>query len=297
MLLNRALSFSVDLPNDQFELLQLSGAWARERYVHKRELVPGMQAIESRRGSSSHNNNPFFALLANGATEDHGDVYGFSLVYSGSFAGRRRGRSIPYGARLHGDQPVRFRLAAGSRAKRSRRRKRSWSTRRKALAACRRRIMSCIAPVYAAARSAMPCVPILVNNWEATYFNFNADKIEAIAKAGSELGIELFVLDDGWFGQRDNDNSSLGDWIVDKNKLPNGLEDLAERVRANGLEFGLWFEPEMVSPDSDLYRAHPDWCLHVPGRRRTEARQQLILDLSREDVQNYIVDALSAILG
>ena len=139
--------------------------------------------------------------------------------------------------------------------------------------------------------------PILVNNWEATYFNFNADKIESIAQAGSKLGIELFVLDDGWFGKRDNDNSSLGDWVVDYKKLPGGLNDLAERVRSHGLQFGLWFEPEMVSPDSELYRAHPDWCLHVPGYRRTEARQQLILDLSREDVQSYIVKSLSDILN
>ena len=167
----------------------------------------------------------------------------------------------------------------------------------KGSAPCRALTTSCTARDYAAARFRDAIRPILVNNWEATYFDFDADKIEAIAKAGSELGIELFVLDDGWFGRRDSDNSSLGDWIVDKKKLPNGLEDLAERVRGHGLEFGLWFEPEMVSPDSDLYRAHPDWCLHVPGRRRTEGRQQLILDLSRKDVQAYIVESVSGILA
>src|SRR6185437_10268649 len=112
-------------------------------------------------------------------------------------------------------------------------------------------------------------------------------KIEALAQSASELGIELLVLDDGWFGRRDSDNCSLGDWIVDQKKLPSGLDDLAQRVRSRGLQFGLWFEPEMVSPDSELYRAHPDWCLHVEGRRRTEARNQLILDMSRADVRDY----------
>ncbi|CAE6435474.1 unnamed protein product [Rhizoctonia solani] len=267
--LTRALSFSVDLPHDRFELLQLSGSWARERYVHERALTPGVQAIESRRGSSSHNNNPFFALLAEGATEDHGDVYGFSLV---KLRGRRRaGESFqtPEAVLVFSHKG----LGTMSRTYHELYRTRL----------CR-----------GAFREAVR--PILVNNWEATYFDFNADKIEAIAKTGSELGIELFVLDDGWFGHRDSDNSSLGDWVVDQKKLPNGLEDLAERVRSHGLEFGLWFEPEMVSPDSDLYRAHPDWVLHVPGRRRSEGRQQLILDLSRADVQDYIVEAVSGIL-
>lgn len=139
--------------------------------------------------------------------------------------------------------------------------------------------------------------PILINNWEATYFNFNADKIEELAVVGKELGLELLVLDDGWFGKRDNDKSSLGDWFVDLGKLPKGMPDLVSRVNRQELAFGLWFEPEMVSPDSDLYRAHPDWCLHVPGRRRTEARQQLILDYSRQDVRDYIVTVITDILA
>jgi alpha-galactosidase len=136
----------------------------------------------------------------------------------------------------------------------------------------------------------------LVNNWEATYFNFNADKIEQIASAGRDLGIELFVLDDGWFGKRNDDTTSLGDWVVDKNKLPQGLEDLVKRVRDLDMQFGLWFEPEMISPDSDLYRQHPDWCLHVEGRRRTEGRQQLILDFSRQEVGDAVADMVRSIL-
>ncbi len=139
--------------------------------------------------------------------------------------------------------------------------------------------------------------PILINNWEATYFDFDADKIEAIAREGKSLGIELFVLDDGWFGKRDNDLSSLGDWVVDRRKLPDGLDSLARRVTDMGMQFGLWFEPEMVSPDSDLYRSHPDWCLHVPDRPRTVGRNQLVLDLSRSEVCDYIVQSISDILS
>ncbi|WP_274649827.1 alpha-galactosidase [Paenibacillus humicola] len=295
MSMQRALSASVDLPHDRFEMLQLSGAWGRERYIHRRALVPGTQSVESRRGASSHMQNPFFALLSEGSTEDTGEVYGFSLVYSGSFAGGVEVDQFHTARAYIGINPFDFswRLEPGE----------SFQTPEavmvfsaEGLGGMSRayhelyRTRLCRGAFRDAAR------PILVNNWEATYFNFNADKIEAIAKAGSELGIELLVLDDGWFGRRDSDNCSLGDWVVDKNKLPGGLKDLADRVRSQGLQFGLWFEPEMVSPDSDLYRAHPDWCLHVPGRRRSEGRRQLILDLSRPDVQDYITDAVGAIL-
>lgn len=139
--------------------------------------------------------------------------------------------------------------------------------------------------------------PILINNWEATYFHFNAEKIEAIAKVGKELGMELLVLDDGWFGNRNDDTTSLGDWFVNTKKLPNGLEDLALRVKSRQMSFGLWFEPEMVSEDSDLYRAHPDWCLHVPERANSESRHQLVLDFSRDDVCEEITRKVAAILS
>jgi alpha-galactosidase len=292
----RALSMSVDFAHDRYDLLQLSGAWARERYMHRRPLAPGLQAVESRRGASSHAQNPFVALLGRGADEDHGDVYGVSLVYSGSFTA---GVEVDpfHAARLFiGINPFDFgwRLMPGE----------SFQTPEAVLVFSAEGLGGMSRKFHDLYRSRL-CRgvwrdkprPILVNNWEATYFDFNAEKIEAIARAGRELGIELFVLDDGWFGRRDSDNSSLGDWFVDRRKLPNGLDDLARRVNDLGLQFGLWFEPEMVSPDSELYRAHPDWCLHVEGRRRTEARQQLILDLSRGDVQDYIVDTVSSVLA
>jgi alpha-galactosidase len=139
--------------------------------------------------------------------------------------------------------------------------------------------------------------PVIINNWEATYFDFNEEKLIDIAKEAKDLGAELFVLDDGWFGRRNDDTSSLGDWIVNREKLPSGLTGLAQKIRDLGLEFGLWFEPEMISPNSDLYRAHPDWCLHVPGKRRTETRNQLVLDLSRDDVCDAILSMLKDILA
>ncbi|GGF99939.1 alpha-galactosidase [Paenibacillus abyssi] len=294
--LQRALSMSLDLPTDRFEMLHLSGAWARERYVHKRRLEPGLQAIESRRGSSSHVQNPFVALMAEGADEDHGDVYGINLVYSGNFIAGVEVDQF-YNSRLFmGINPFDFnwRLEPGE----------DFQTPEAILVHSSDGLGGMSRSFHDLYRSRLcrgsfrdRTRPILVNNWEATYFDFNADKIESIAKAGKELGIELFVLDDGWFGKRDNDTTSLGDWFVDRNKLPNGLEDLVSRVRSLDMQFGLWFEPEMVSPVSELYKAHPDWCLHVPDRRRTQARDQLILDLSRQDVQDYIVGAVSDILS
>jgi alpha-galactosidase len=292
----RAYSVSLDMPHDSFEMLQLSGAWVRERHVHKRKLVPGLQAVESRRGSSSHMQNPFIALLAEGTTETFGEAYGLSFVYSGCF---KAGVEVDqfHTARLFAginDFDFNWLLKGGE----------SFQTPEAILVYSDEGIGGMSRSYHDLYRTRLcrgefrdKARPILINNWEATYFNFNADKIEAIATAGQQLGIELFVLDDGWFGKRDSDNSSLGDWFVDRNKLPNGLPDLVQRVKSLNMEFGLWFEPEMISPESELYRNHPDWCLHVEGRRRTQARRQLVLDLSRADVQDYIVTVVSDILS
>lgn len=291
----RGLSASVDLPHSRFDMLHLTGSWARERHVQKRPLTIGTQSIESRRGSSSHMHNPFMALLAKDATEDNGDVYGFSLVYSGSFIAQAEVEQFNTTRVSIGINPFDFswHLEAGE----------SFQTPEAVLVYSAEGLGGMSRTYHKLYRSRL-CRglyrdeprPVLVNNWEATYFNFNADKIEAIAEAGKDLGIELFVLDDGWFGKRDDDRSSLGDWFVDRNKLPNGLEDLVERVRKLGLQFGLWFEPEMISPDSELYRNHPDWCLHVPDRARSLGRTQLILDFSRQDVCDAITRMLSDIL-
>jgi alpha-galactosidase len=293
--LARAYSAAIDFPHANFDLLHLSGDWAREREMVRRRLESGMQSIESRRGASGHEHNPFIALLSTGAGEDHGDVYGFSLVYSGSFAarvevGQYRTARVSMGI---GDFDFEWLLEPGQ----------SFQAPELVMVYSDAGLGTMSRTYHRLYRSRL-CRgtfrdrprPILINNWEATYFDFNVAKLEAIAKAGSELGIELFVLDDGWFGKRDADNSSLGDWVVDKRKLPAGLADLGGRINRLGMQFGLWFEPEMISVDSDLYRAHPDWCLHVPDHERSEARHQLVLDLSRKDVCDYVLEAVSAVL-
>ncbi|GMK39171.1 alpha-galactosidase [Paenibacillus sp. CCS19] len=293
--LRRALSASVDFAEQrEMEITYLAGAWAREGNITRRPLLQGETRIDSKRGMSSHQFNPFAALVASGTTENYGEAYGFSLVYSGSFEATAEVDSfgstrfsmgvnafdfawqLEQGESFQTPEVVMVYSGQGL-GEMSRTYHRLYRTR-----LCRGQ--------YRDAER-----PILVNNWEATYFNFNADKLVSIAEEGAKLGIELFVLDDGWFGKRDADNSSLGDWYEDRRKLPGGLADVAERINKLGLRFGLWFEPEMISPDSELYRKHPDWCLHVPGRRRTEARWQLVLDYSRKEVRDYIYDSLSAV--
>ncbi|MEC0131329.1 MULTISPECIES: alpha-galactosidase [Paenibacillus] len=296
LVLKRVLSANVDFHDSDYDMLQLSGTWTRERHIHKRPLVPGIQRIDSKRGSSSHQQNPFMALLAKDATEDHGEVYGFSLVYSGSFLAQAEVDQYGISRVGIGIQPFNFQwlLEPGE----------SFQAPEAVLVRSSEGLGGLSRTYHRLYRTRL-CRgefrdskrPILINNWEATYFNFNADKIKEIAKAGKELGLELFVLDDGWFGKRDNDDSSLGDWVEDRRKLPEGLGKLGEDITAMGMEFGLWFEPEMVSPESDLYREHPDWCLHVPGHKSSLARQQLVLDLSRKDVCDYIVESVSSVLS
>ncbi|WP_217597242.1 alpha-galactosidase [Cohnella sp. GbtcB17] len=294
--IRRALSVSVDFNSDAYELVHLNGAWANERNLSRRALVQGQQGIESRRGSSSHQHNPFVALVSPNADEEQGDAYGFSLVYSGSFAASAEVDQFRTTRVSIGINPFDFEwlLEPGQ----------SFQAPEAVLVYSNEGLGGMSRTYHRLYRSRLSrgefrdrTRPVLVNNWEATYFDFDADKIAAIAEEGSRLGIELFVLDDGWFGCRNDDTTSLGDWKVDLKKLPQGLDDLAKRVNAHGLQFGLWFEPEMISPDSDLYRAHPDWCLHVEGRRRTQGRRQLILDLSREDVCDYIIETVGGVLA
>lgn len=293
----RALSASVDFDASfaNHKFLQLSGAWARERDARFSALRPGVQAVDSRRGTSSHQHSPFIALAELGSSEEHGSVYGFNLVYSGNFLAQVELDQFAAARAQLGLNPFDFawQLGAGE----------SFQTPEAVLVFSAAGLGGMSRALHRFYRSHLLPVawrdkprPILVNNWEATYFDFNATKLEAIATAGAELGVELFVLDDGWFGKRDNDRSSLGDWVVDRKKLPGGLDDLAKRIKAQGVEFGLWFEPEMVSPDSDLYRAHPDWCIHVPQRARSEGRHQLILDFSRAEVREEIYQRISKIL-
>lgn len=291
----RAASMSVDFGDADYDLLHLSGAWAKERTMVTRPLFQGNQSVDSRRGASSPHHNPFIALMRKGADESKGEVYGFNLVYSGNFLANVE--VDPYDtARVSiGINPFDFAwlLEPGEGFQSP-----------EAIMAFSADGLGGMSRIYHRLYRSRLCRgkfrdeirPILVNNWEATYFDFNVEKLEQIATKGRELGMELFVLDDGWFGKRNDDKSSLGDWFVNRDKLPNGLQDLVERVNKQDMQFGLWFEPEMVSVDSELYRTHPDWCIHVQGRSRTTSRSQLILDFSRTEVCEAIVGQLSRIL-
>ncbi|MEK5235616.1 alpha-galactosidase [Paenibacillus sp. FSL L8-0470] len=292
----RAFSANVDFRDDHFDMVHLPGAWARERHIERQPLHKGIQSIESRRGASSHQHNPFLALARKGATEACGEIFAFSLVYSGSFT-----------ASAEVDQFSTTRVSMGINDFDF-----SWRLEPGGTFQCPEAIL-----VYSAnglgemsrtfhglfrerlcrGEYRDQVRPILINNWEGTYFDFTADSIERIAEAGSSLGMELFVLDDGWFGKRDDDKSSLGDWFVNENKLEGGLNRLAGRIVDKDMQFGLWFEPEMVSQESELYRMHPDWCLHVPGRNRSEGRNQLVLDFSRTEVCDEIISMVSGILS
>ena len=294
--INRVLSANVDFRDSDYELLQLSGAWARERYIIRKEIRSGSQSIESRRGSSSHAQNPFMALVRKDTTEQHGEVYGFSLIYSGNFLANVEVDMYENARAQIGINPFDFTWLLKSKEE---------FTAPEAVLVYSNEGLTGMSHIYNCLYGKRLCKgkyrdevrPILINNWEATYFDFNETKIKEIAREATNLGMELFVLDDGWFGKRDDDNSSLGDWFVNEEKLKGGLNKLATEINEMGLQFGLWFEPEMVSPISELYKEHPDWCIHIPGRNRSEARRQLILDYSREDVCNYIIEKISEVLS
>ncbi|MFP4016986.1 MAG: alpha-galactosidase [Halanaerobiales bacterium] len=291
----RVLSTNVDFPGSDYKILQLSGAWARERDIISRPVEQGIVTIDSKRGNSSHEQNPFIALMDEKADEYHSNVYGFSLVYSGNFLAQVEVNRYNQTRVSMGINPFDFNwklepseefqapevvmvYSDSGLNKMSRVYHRLYRTR------------------LARGKHRDKVRPILINNWEATYFDFSTDKLLNLAEEAGDLGIELFVLDDGWFGQRNDDTSSLGDWIVNTEKLPGGLEYLAEKINKLGMKFGLWFEPEMISPDSELYEKHPDWCIHVPERKRSLLRTQLVLDLSRQDVCDYVIKSVSTIL-
>jgi len=289
------VSASVDLPNRPFDLIHLTGAWQRERHVQRQTVVPGRFAAESRRGASSHQQHPFLALLDPDATETSGEVMGFSLVYSGSFTASVEMDSFACPRVSLGLNPDEFswQLAPGE----------TFHSPEAVLVHSAEGLGGMSQSFHELYRTRLARGeyrdqprPSYINNWDATYFDFDENKILALTRLAAEAGIEMLVLDDGWFGKRDSDNCSLGDWVVDHRKLPDGLDGLARKINEQGLKFGLWFEPEMVSPDSDLYRAHPDWCLHLPGRKRTLGRNQLVLDLARRDVCDYVINSVSAVL-
>lgn len=293
--IDRIMSMNVDFEDSGYDMIELSGAWGRERHIERTPLRSGIQAIESRRGASSHQLNPFFALADKNADESTGRVYGFNFVYSGNFTAGAEVDQL-FKTRVFmgiNDYDFSWLLEAGEEFQAP---ETVMVYSGAGLGEMSRTYHKLYRTRLVRGKYRDEVRPILANNWEATYFDFNEEKIVGLAKEAAALGIELLVLDDGWFGRRNGDNCSLGDWHVNKEKLPSGIKGLAEKVNAEGVKFGLWFEPEMVSPDSDLYREHPDWCIHVNGRTRTECRSQLTLDLSRKEVCDYIINAVSGVL-
>ena len=294
--LEKAASCCLDLPFGDWELLHFHGRHAMERQPERQPIPHGELRISSRRGESSHQHNPFLILCDKHSTEDAGDCLGAMLVYSGSFE-----------MALEKDQMDALRLVAGIQPEDF-----SWTLqpgdcfdtpecllcfRHDGLNALSQRFHRFLRRDLCRSAFSEKKRPVLLNNWEATYFDFDREKILAIAREAKDLGADLFVLDDGWFGRRQDDRSSLGDWFVNEEKLPGGLEPLIRGVKELGLRFGLWVEPEMVSEDSELFRAHPDWALRVPGRKPFLSRSELVLDLSRPAVADWIFETLRGLLA
>lgn len=295
--LEKAASFQLDFAHTRRfdEVIALPGAHVNERQISRQSLLSGTKVFESRRGTSSHHMNNFIALVHHHTTENTGEAIGLQFVYSGN-----------HSFELEKDQINQLRVVGGINSHCF-----SWELNANQSFQTPEMILSyssqglnkmsqihheLLRERIARGRHQFAERPILVNNWEATYFDFNSEKIKAIIDEAKELGIEMFVLDDGWFGKRDADNSSLGDWFEYKGKLTNGLREIADYAHSKGLKFGLWFEPEMISIDSELYRTHPDFLMQVPGRMPSASRSQHVLDFTRLDVRQTIEKQMRKIL-
>ena len=293
----RAYSFAIDLPQNDYDLISLYGGWARERHVERTPMHHGTFVIDSKRGSSSAILNPFMAAVSKDATEYNGKVYGFNLIYSSSWVLKAQAGQDGNSRILGGinDFDFSWKLEAGEK----------FTTPEAVLVYSDSGINAMsqtfhdtyrkylINPRYVTAKR-----PVVINNWEATYFDFTNEKLMAIMEAVAGTGIDTFVLDDGWFGSRvSSDDRGLGDWVVNTDKVKGGLKTIIDHCHNLGMKFGLWFEPEMVNPDSDLYRAHPDWCIRTPDYNPVLSRNQLILDITRPEVRDYLVDSISKILN
>lgn len=295
LLLNQAMSMCLDLPDYHYEMIELTGAWARERHVKKRQLTHGIQSIYSLRGCSSHNFNPFIALKRDNCDENQGEVLGFSFVYSGNFLAQVEVDTYNVARVTIGIHPHCFQwpLSSGE----------SFQTPEVVMVYSHQGLNKMSQTFHQLYRSRLArgmyrdqVRPILINNWEATYFDFNEEKILDIATTAKKLGIELFVLDDGWFGQRNHDHAGLGDWYPNLEKLPQGISGLSQKMNDIGMKFGLWFEPESVNKDSNLYRLHPNWTLETPKRNSCQGRNQYLLDFSNPQVVEHLYQQMSKII-
>ena len=293
--LTKVMSASFDMDAEDYEMLTLHGSWARERQIEQRPVGYGKQSVSSVRGESSHQEHPFVALVSKDATEDQGKVYGVHFVYSGNFLAQVEKNQFDTLRVMMGIHPQDF----------------CWELKQNetfyapetvlvfsgnGLGGMTRNLHDFYRSHMIRSPYKNKKRPILINNWEATYFDFNTEKLIAIAKEAKKCGIEMLVMDDGWFGHRNDDNTSLGDWQVNEEKINGGLKHLVDEVNVIGLQFGIWFEPEMISPDSKLYEEHPDWAIALPDRTPCRSRNQFVLDLSRKEVRDYVYEAVASVL-
>ncbi|EOU1878458.1 alpha-galactosidase [Clostridium perfringens] len=294
--IEKAMSFNLDLPDSNYNMIQLNGAWGRERHVYDRSIKEGTQGFYSLKGASSAEFNPFLALRRPNTDEFSGEVIGFSLVYSGNFMAEIDVDTYNQTRIMMGIHPERF----------------SWPLNLneefytpEVVIVYSDKGLNYMSQVYHSLYR--ECLmrgkwkdsvrPILLNSWEALSFSIDEEKIKELATNASKLGVELFVLDDGWFGKRNNDNAGLGDWTVNKEKFPNGLNEIIEYINKLGMDFGIWIEPEMVNKDSELYRSHPDWIIHDPNRKPSHTRNQYTLDFSRDEVVDHIYNQIEKLLS
>ncbi|WP_076459199.1 alpha-galactosidase [Limosilactobacillus caccae] len=294
--LTTAMSMNLDLPDDDYDWLQFSGAWGRERQLKAAHLRPGIQSVGSTRGASSHMENPFVILKRPHTDDFQGEAYGFSLVYSGNFLAQAEVDPYKVTRVQLGINPFHFSWKLAPQA--------SFQTPEAVMVYTTNGLNDLSQNFHHLYQQRLTRGywrdrqrPILVNNWEATYFDFTEDKLLSLAKTAKDLGIELFVLDDGWFGKRTSETAGLGDWWVNRDRLPDGISGLSAKIHQLGMMFGLWFEPEMTNKDSDLYRNHPDYIIKTPDRHASHGRKQYVLDFSRPEVVDYVYNMMVKVLA
>ena len=294
--IRKLMSFMMDLNMDGYDMMTLDGSWGKEAHLHRRPVTDGILVNDSTTGSSSNRHNPAFLLLENTADDERGRVYGFNLVYSGNHYSAVEKSPFATIRVMSGINPHCFlwRLSKGE----------SFVSPEAVMSYGEKGINSFCENMHAFVNEHIvrgehkgADRPIVLNNWEATFFNFNRRKLHSLAARAKKIGVETFVLDDGWFGQRNSDTAGLGDYSVNEKKLPGGIAALAKKINKMGMKFGLWFEPECVNEDSDLYRAHPEYALKVEEREVSRGRHQLVLDLTRADVRDYVVDSINKVLS
>lgn len=294
--LTKVYSACIDMDDEDFEMLTLHGSWARERQIERRPIAYGKQSVSSLRGESSHQDHPFMAWMSKNADQTRGDVYGMHFVYSGNFIAQIEKSQFDSIRAVMGIHPEGFEwlLTPGDEFVAP---EVVLTYSHNGIGQMSRNLHDFYRGHLIRSKYLHQKRPVLINNWEATYFDFDTDKLLAIAKSAAEHGIEMLVMDDGWFGHRNDDATSLGDWFVNENKIKGGLKHLVDEVNKLGLKFGIWMEPEMISPDSELYRKHPDWAFAVPERTATLSRNQYVLDLSRKEVRDYVYECVHNVIS